>query len=439
MKRFKGIIIALSIIAALSGCGEDNGKDSGNTTGKTTGHTSGHEDIADWLDITSEENAGFYVMRVDDDLIEVSNECIPVYDYLDTYPKIEDGEFAYITADVDIYDGGEEGFMGNKFIKTFKSYSPISYDDAAVILHLSEAGTEEFTYGKHLFQYRIDKDIYMVVLNRGKIIVYKNGERAKEYEYSKNQDEILTPFWEYIESEKSEADSDAEASLRERGLIIPAVLELQKSRWENLFISKCNLNIYSSDEEFIKFVTALDENATFNEESNQMAAYYEGYISDTMENGDEAGYSIYRTCLLTEDISDGYVVIEDDPGYTIEFYYDPTGKYVLTDNGINLHGEKFIEFIEPSMTEVMIDTESITDRETIDSLRHAFHTLKIKKTIEDPEAVKAERNSYNIAFTDEYGFISEYTLVDNEYIIIDGTVYRVENTDFFTAIDNAVN
>ncbi len=431
MKRFKGIIIALSIVAALSGCGKD--------TGKTTVQTNGHEDVTDWLDITSEENAGFYVMRVDDDLIEVSNECIPVYDYLDTYPKIEDGEFAYITADVDIYDGGEEGFMGNKFIKTFKSYSPISYDDAAVILHLSEAGTEEFTYGKHLFQYRIDKDIYMVVLNRGKIIVYKNGERAKEYEYSKNQDEILTPFWEYIESEKSEADSDAEASLRERGLIIPAVLELQNSRWENLFISKCNLNIYSSDEEFIKFVTSLDENATFNEESNQMAAYYEGYISDTMENGDEAGYSIYRTCLLTEDISDGYVVIEDDPGYTIEFYYDPTGKYVLTDNGINLHGEKFIEFIEPSMTEVMIDTESITDRETIDSLRHAFHTLKIKKTIEDPEAVKAERNSYNIAFTDEYGFISEYTLVDNEYIIIDGTVYRVENTDFFTAIDNAVN
>ena len=416
MKRFKGIIIALSIVAALSGCGKD--------TGKTTVQTNGHEDVTDWLDITSEENAGFYVMRVDDDLIEVSNECIPVYDYLDTYPKIEDGEFAYITADVDIYDGGEEGFMGNKFIKTFKSYSPISYDDAAVILHLSEAGTEEFTYGKHLFQYRIDKDIYMVVLNRGKIIVYKNGERAKEYEYSKNQDEILTPFWEYIESEKSEADSDAEASLRERGLIIPAVLELQNSRWENLFISKCNLNIYSSDEEFIKFVTSLDENATFNEESNQMAAYYEGYISDTMENGDEAGYSIYRTCLLTEDISDGYVVIEDDPGYTIEFYYDPTGKYVLTDNGINLHGEKFIEFIEPSMTEVMIDTESITDRET---------------TIEDPEAVKAERNSYNIAFTDEYGFISEYTLVDNEYIIIDGIVYRVENTDFFTAIDNAVN
>jgi hypothetical protein len=279
----------------------------------------------------------------------------------------------------------------------------------------------------------------MVVLNGDHIIVYKDGLRVKEYEYSKNKDEMLTPFWEYIESEKSDADSDAEAALRERGLIIPAFLELENTGWENLFIAKCNLDTYSSDEEFIEFVTGLDENATFNRRDDQMVDYYEGYISESMDNGDEAGYSIYRSFLMTEDLSDGYVVIEDDPGYTIVFYYDPTGKYVLTDNGINLHGEKFIDFIEPEMTEVVIDTVSITDRETIDSLRNAFHTVKLKKTVEDPETVTTKNASFNIAFTDEFGFISEYTLVDKEYIIIDGTVYRVENADFFTAIDNAMN
>ena len=51
MKRFKGIIIALSIVAALSGCGKDTGKtggnDAGQSSGKTTGQTNGHEDVTE--------------------------------------------------------------------------------------------------------------------------------------------------------------------------------------------------------------------------------------------------------------------------------------------------------------------------------------------------------------------------------------------------------
>ena len=176
------LLLMISVIL-LVGCGSDN--------------HSGH--IADAMSVSSMDDAAFYVMRVNDDYLEIPGACKFVYlSEGGTYPKLENGQIAKVTADIDIYDGGEAGYMNNIFIKDLKEATVVSYGEVADDLSIPEATIEErMNYGKHMLQYRQDEDLYFIVLNRKYIDVYLNEELFIEYQW-KEYGNILDPFFEKI-------------------------------------------------------------------------------------------------------------------------------------------------------------------------------------------------------------------------------------------------
>ena len=155
--------------------------------------------IADDMSVNSKSNAEFYIMKVNNDYLEIPGKCNFIY--LDTdgaYPELENGQVARVTADIDVYDGGEAGYTGNYFIKQLHDSVILQYKDVVENVDVPIATeTEEMKYERHMLQYQLDDDLYFIVLNRQYIDVYLNEEMFIEYELS-SLDNKLSPFFEKV-------------------------------------------------------------------------------------------------------------------------------------------------------------------------------------------------------------------------------------------------
>ncbi len=183
------VVLALIFIGVLCGCKKDNRDIEQEKT------EIGSAYIADYLEITSEKDQEFIVFRVKDDYLEVTREYEKVYKGQGgNYPELVDGQVARVKADVDVYDGGEAGYTGNKFITDLKQYEVLDYRDVVYELEIPSCEGKTGFCGQDLLQYQDGEKLYFVILNRNYIRVYSDGTFIKEYEYSGLEDE-LEPFW----------------------------------------------------------------------------------------------------------------------------------------------------------------------------------------------------------------------------------------------------
>lgn len=197
-------VLAFSALILLSGCGRsDSGAESSEAASKVQtatseiSNTTGY--IADSLDISSKKDAEFYIMRVNDDYIQIPGTCNWIYlNQGGAYPNLRNGQIAKVTADVEIYDGGEAGYMGNYFIQELKDSAILQYEDVVKDIDIPTATeTEKMNYGRHMLQYQHNDELYFIILNRQYIDVFLNDELFMEYEFDQLGN-ILSPFFEKL-------------------------------------------------------------------------------------------------------------------------------------------------------------------------------------------------------------------------------------------------
>lgn len=183
------VVFALIFIGVLYGCKNDNRDLEQEKTEVGSAY------IADYLEITSEKDQEFIVLRVKDDYLEVTREYEWVYAGKGgKYPELADGQVARVKADVDVYDGGEAGYTGNKFITDLKQYEVLDYKDVVYELDIPSCEGKSGFYGQDLLQYQDGEKLYFIILNRNYIRVYSDGTFIMEYKYDDLEDK-LEPFW----------------------------------------------------------------------------------------------------------------------------------------------------------------------------------------------------------------------------------------------------
>lgn len=150
----------------------------------------------DNMSVKSKNDVEFFIMRINEDYIEIPGACNCVYlGDGGTYPELENGQIAKVIADIDIYEGGEAGYTGNYFIKELKSFAIMQYDDVVNNIDVPEATeNKDFQYGEHMLQYKDNNMLYFLVLNRQYVDVYLNDKKFMEYEFQ-NLDNDLAPFF----------------------------------------------------------------------------------------------------------------------------------------------------------------------------------------------------------------------------------------------------
>lgn len=183
------VVFALIFIGVLCGCKKDNRDIEQEKT------EIGSAYIADYLEITSEKDQEFIVFRVKDDYLEVTRDYEKVYKGQGgNYPELADGQVARVKADVDVYDGGIDGYTGNKFITDLKQYEVLDYRDVVYELDIPSCEGKSGFYGQDLLQYQDGEKLYFIILNRNYIRVYSDGTFIMEYKYDELEDK-LEPFW----------------------------------------------------------------------------------------------------------------------------------------------------------------------------------------------------------------------------------------------------
>ena len=183
------VVFALIFIGVLCGCKKDNRDIEQEKT------EIGSAYIVDYLEITSEKDQEFIVFRVKDDYLEVTRDYEKVYKGQGgNYPELADGQVARVKADVDVYDGGEAGYTGNKFITDLKQYEVLDYRDVVYELEIPSCEGKTGFYGQDLLQYQDGEKLYFIILNRNYIRVYSDGTFIMEYKYDELEDK-LEPFW----------------------------------------------------------------------------------------------------------------------------------------------------------------------------------------------------------------------------------------------------
>ena len=183
------VVFALIFIGVLCGCKKDNRDIEQEKT------EIGSAYIVDYLEITSEKDQEFIVFRVKDDYLEVTRDYEKVYKGQGgNYPELADGQVARVKADVDVYDGGEAGYTGNKFITDLKHYEVLDYRDVVYELEIPSCEGKTGFYGQDLLQYQDGEKLYFIILNRNYIRVYSDGTFIMEYKYDELEDK-LEPFW----------------------------------------------------------------------------------------------------------------------------------------------------------------------------------------------------------------------------------------------------
>ena len=199
--------------------------------------------------------------------------------------------------------------------------------------------------------------------------------------------------------------------------------------WAEDYVCDCNIHVYSSDEEFHSFCESFTE-------------YDDPFYPDTKHGSDytcvygidRGACQIFRTGMYTDDLSNGSIYMDGDPGYPAPVLYDPTGKYILLLNvGYNESLEDFLlEFLEPEMVKVEVSalTEEgyeSTDADEIEKEVDYFHSLELEEVEEEmPELAMAE-NQTMYSFTDVNGYTNDYTIIGS-YLVHGDKIYHILNS-----------
>lgn len=239
----------------------------------------------------------------------------------------------------------------------------------------------------------------------------------------------------YIEdatSERPEIINEVPDYIANRGIIIGAkyCINANDYSFEDVFGKykcDCNLAIESSDLELGRFAEEFKgEDGKIEYFTNKDGDRVSALIRSITK-----GIQIFRSDKFQEDLRNGYVYFEDDPGYYVPAYYDPTGKFVFLDNSF---GDDLINFLEPEMVRVSVksdyvDIEAInSDNEAvIEKYKEALHNLDVTATEENPDEIVKDKDTTVISFTTSEGAVHDYCFVEDKYLVCNNTVYEVNN------------
>ena len=219
-------LVLCSMALSLSGCGNGTGESFAPTT-PVQSTTTEPEDVADSMDIAHEDNKEFYIINVKDIFYEINlskyyvdskphNVIWPEYIYCTdggTFPEIKDGEVAKVVADIDLYNGGEDGFSNTIFIRNLKDYEVVDYSEVIETFEIQDVTDHTIDRDNHILKYQEMNDIYLLVLSGDFVEVYKDNKLYAELsaEGTTEMDHYI-PFFDMLNSDKEEAASSGNAT-----------------------------------------------------------------------------------------------------------------------------------------------------------------------------------------------------------------------------------
>ena len=173
-------------------------------------------ETADEMDIVHEEKSHFYLMNINGDCVEVYNDGgvhtrAVMLDNGVELPEVEEGHFKKITAEVEEYYGGENGYSGDKFVKKITAAEDADYSEVFEALDIQDASANDFS-AKEMLKFQDMNDNYLLVANGEEIKVYRDGvpftviamDEVRGMDYP-------APFFEALENYK-ETKATEEAS-----------------------------------------------------------------------------------------------------------------------------------------------------------------------------------------------------------------------------------
>ena len=200
------LIILIVSVLLISGCARviNNSSATQATTQTTTQAVT--EEIDDDMNIDSANDMEIYVIRIRDEFYEITNENgnTMVWQIFNTntgvYPRIEEGQIAKIVADVEIYNGGEDGYSNDKFINRLKSFEQVSYSDILDIFDIADACDNMLDSNHNILKYQDLDNIYLLLPYGGDYVAYRDGTFVGQYSMGQYED-YPEGFFNHIKSE----------------------------------------------------------------------------------------------------------------------------------------------------------------------------------------------------------------------------------------------
>lgn len=211
MRKHLLFALLIIILAGITGCGKASDMQNGEDNSGVDSDNSGQDmsEVKDWMDITAEDNCEFYVMKQENGYVEVYNEeevhTRPLMlDNGVNLPDIEEGHFKKITADVDIYQGGESGYSGDKFVKKIIKVEDADYKEVFEALEMKDASGYGFS-AREMLKFQDLNDSFLLMADGHEALVYKDGEFFTKFLL----DGVIgtdypEPFFEELEASKED-------------------------------------------------------------------------------------------------------------------------------------------------------------------------------------------------------------------------------------------
>lgn len=155
------------------------------------------DNTADWLYSDDVEDKEFYLICLGDYFQEISDLKRDVYFSGMSSIDIEDGQIAYLKADVEILSGGEAGHYNDTQVNKIEDYYLVSYDDAIEILDIKSIEEADFDDDNVILYFKTESDTYILYKSWKTILVYANDTLFLEYEY-KDLEDKFSPFYDAL-------------------------------------------------------------------------------------------------------------------------------------------------------------------------------------------------------------------------------------------------
>lgn len=164
MKRLAFVIVSLLCMVLASGCGDMPQLGA----------------VVDGMSSSAIDGYEFVVFKTGDQLWTVPGGRSVYFTEGTAEPELENGRFALINADVEIFTGGEAGYMEDPFVNRLISCDVLDYEPA--VEKAGIPGTEEgFSYKNHLLALTTDQGTAVAVVYKGTVRLYLEGEFIGEY------------------------------------------------------------------------------------------------------------------------------------------------------------------------------------------------------------------------------------------------------------------
>lgn len=147
------------------------------------------------------KDSEFFVFRSHDTYYKANGEVNSIEFAAGVEPiLLENGEFAVITGDADILNGGIAGYLNKPYIKKIRSQEKLTLEGAIERFEIPELENNRFSYDNKIFKYTSGSNIFIIFQNGapyGKTFdIYKNSQFLTSYEGLNEADDIAA----FIES-----------------------------------------------------------------------------------------------------------------------------------------------------------------------------------------------------------------------------------------------